>query len=103
MVDTMNNHCQVSEDQSNLSHCPSVSPLLLPLNETVSKVIRSNHAHIEHLQSFKYVFFGAQLIMGIGAAPLYTLGITFLDENVSHQMQPFYTGNQTISNQTMIR
>jgi len=30
--------------------------------------------------------------MGIGAAPLYTLGITFLDENVSHQLQPFYTG-----------
>ena len=89
----MNNHRQASEDQSDTSHCLSASSSLLPSNETISKGIRSNHAHTEHLQNFKYVFFGAQLIMGIGAAPLYTLGITFLDENVSHQLQPFYTGN----------
>ena len=35
----------------------------------------------------------AQLIMGLGAAPLYTLGLTFIDDNVSNKMQPLYSGN----------
>ena len=35
------------------------------------------------LQKFKYVFLVAQLIMGAGGAPLYTLGTAFIDENVS--------------------
>lgn len=82
---------QALEDQSDMSYCPAVSSPFSS-NETISKVIRSNHAHTEHLQNFKYLFFGAQLIMGIGAAPLYTLGITFLDENVSNELQPVYTG-----------
>lgn len=46
------------------------------------------------LQSFKYVFLLAQLIMGAGGAPLYTLGTAFIDENVSHKMQPIYSGNE---------
>ena len=36
------------------------------------------------LQKFKYVFLVAQLIMGAGGAPLYTLGTAFIDENVSY-------------------
>lgn len=44
------------------------------------------------LQKFKYVFLMAQLIMGAGGAPLYTLGTAFIDENVSHKMQPIYSG-----------
>ncbi|XP_046442239.1 solute carrier organic anion transporter family member 4A1-like isoform X1 [Daphnia pulex] len=44
------------------------------------------------LQKFKYVFLVAQLIMGAGGAPLYTLGTAFIDENVSHKMQPIYSG-----------
>ncbi len=30
--------------------------------------------------------------MGIGGAPLYTLGPTYIDDNVSNKMQPIYTG-----------
>lgn len=30
--------------------------------------------------------------MGVGGAPLYTLGMAFIDENVSHKMQPVYSG-----------
>lgn len=44
------------------------------------------------LQNFKYIFFLAQLIMGAGGAPLYTLGMSFIDENVSNKMQPVYSG-----------
>ncbi len=44
------------------------------------------------LSNFKAVFIFAQLVMGLGSCPLYTLGITYIDENSSNRMQPFYTG-----------
>ena len=44
------------------------------------------------LRSFRHVFFLAQFIMGVGGAPLYTLGPTFIDDSVTHKMQPIYSG-----------
>lgn len=38
------------------------------------------------------IFFVAQLIMGAGTTPLYTLGPTYLDENVSPRASPVYLG-----------
>jgi len=45
-------------------------------------------------ETFVYLFilFTAQLIMGAGTAPLYTLGPAFLDENVSPKSSPVYLG-----------
>jgi len=44
------------------------------------------------LRDFRHIFFLSQFIMGIGGAPLYTLGPTYIDDNVSNKMQPIYTG-----------
>ena len=40
----------------------------------------------------KYVFMVAQLLHGAGAAPLYTLGVTYIDENVGVDNSAFYLG-----------
>jgi len=44
------------------------------------------------LRNFRFLFFVAQFIIGIGASPLYTLGITYLDENVSQVKSSLYHG-----------
>ncbi|XP_057317468.1 solute carrier organic anion transporter family member 4C1-like [Hydractinia symbiolongicarpus] len=38
------------------------------------------------------IFCVAEMIMGLGTAPLYTLGASFLDENVSPKNSPIYIG-----------
>ncbi|XP_064597041.1 solute carrier organic anion transporter family member 4A1-like [Liolophura sinensis] len=44
------------------------------------------------LSQYKYVFFLAQLLHGAGASPLYTLGVTYLDENLPTRVSPVYIG-----------
>ncbi|XP_049279584.1 solute carrier organic anion transporter family member 4A1 [Anopheles funestus] len=39
-----------------------------------------------------WFFFTAQLLLGAGASPLYTLGVTYIDENVSKKMSSVYLG-----------
>lgn len=39
-----------------------------------------------------WLFFAAQLLHGAGASPLFTLGVTYLDENVSTKMSSVYLG-----------
>lgn len=39
-----------------------------------------------------WLFFLAQLLHGAGASPLYTLGVTYIDENVSKKMSSVYLG-----------
>ena len=46
----------------------------------------------ESLSHFKYVFFLGQLLHGAGAAPLYTVGVTYLDENLPIRSSSFYIG-----------
>ncbi|OUC48787.1 sodium-independent organic anion transporter [Trichinella nativa] len=41
---------------------------------------------------FFYILLLGQVMHGIGAAPLYTLGVAYLDENVSQKMSPVYLG-----------
>ncbi|XP_076361815.1 organic anion transporting polypeptide 26F isoform X2 [Tachypleus tridentatus] len=48
------------------------------------------------LSNYKYVFFLGQLLHGAGASPFYTLGCTYLDENVSTKMSSVYLGYYTI-------
>ncbi|CAL1299379.1 unnamed protein product [Larinioides sclopetarius] len=47
---------------------------------------------VSHLNQYKYVFFLGQLLHGAGAAPFYTLGCTYLDENVPTKMSSVYLG-----------
>uniref|UniRef100_A0A087YCH9 Solute carrier organic anion transporter family member n=1 Tax=Poecilia formosa TaxID=48698 RepID=A0A087YCH9_POEFO len=44
------------------------------------------------LSSYRFVFMLGQFLHGIGATPLYTLGVTYLDENVSSNYGPVYMG-----------
>lgn len=44
------------------------------------------------LSSYRFVFMLGQFLHGIGATPLYTLGVTYLDENVSSNYGPVYIG-----------
>ncbi|ESO83153.1 hypothetical protein LOTGIDRAFT_222876 [Lottia gigantea] len=47
---------------------------------------------LSSLSDFKYLFFLGQLLHGAGAAPLYTLGVTYLDENLPQRSSSFYVG-----------
>ena len=44
------------------------------------------------LSHYFYVFVFAQFLHGLGAAPLYTLGVTYIDENVKPKMTSLYIG-----------
>lgn len=46
----------------------------------------------EYLSLNLWLFVGSQLLTGAGAAPLYTLGVTYLDENVTKKMSSVYLG-----------
>ncbi|GAB1606686.1 solute carrier organic anion transporter family member 4A1-like [Argonauta hians] len=47
---------------------------------------------VQSLSNYKYLFFLGQLLHGAGASPLYTLGVTYLDENLSVRKAPVYIG-----------
>ncbi|XP_047467389.1 solute carrier organic anion transporter family member 4A1 [Mugil cephalus] len=44
------------------------------------------------LSSYRFVFMLGQFLHGVGATPLYTLGVTYLDENVNSNYAPVYIG-----------
>ena len=44
------------------------------------------------LSNYKYFFFAGQLLHGAGATALYTLGVTYMDENVPQRKSSFYNG-----------
>lgn len=44
------------------------------------------------LSGYRFVFMLGQFLHGMGATPLYTLGVTYLDENVGSNYGPVYIG-----------
>ncbi|XP_031228838.1 solute carrier organic anion transporter family member 4A1 isoform X4 [Mastomys coucha] len=56
----------------------------------------TNQSHVEckdsasGLSSYRLIFMLGQLLHGVGATPLYTLGVTYLDENVKSSYSPIY-------------
>lgn len=48
------------------------------------------------LSSYRFVFMLGQFLHGVGATPLYTLGVTYLDENVKSNYAPVYIGEYFI-------
>lgn len=52
----------------------------------------SAEVYYSHLATYKYVFALANILHGAGATPLFTLGITYIDENVKPKMTPVYSG-----------
>ncbi len=45
---------------------------------------------VKPLQNYKYVFIFAQILHGVGAAALITLGTIFIDESVTEKMAPVF-------------
>ncbi|XP_026520862.1 solute carrier organic anion transporter family member 4A1 [Notechis scutatus] len=45
---------------------------------------------VSTLSNYQFVFMLGQFLHGIGATPLYTLGVTYLDENVKSNYSPVY-------------
>jgi organic anion transporter 4A len=46
----------------------------------------------ESLAYYKWVFYLAQFLIGMGATPLYTLAVTYMDENVLAKSSSVYLG-----------
>ncbi|KAM9855444.1 solute carrier organic anion transporter family member 4A1 [Aulostomus maculatus] len=44
------------------------------------------------LSGYRFMFMLGQFLHGVGATPLYTLGVTYLDENVNSNYAPVYIG-----------
>lgn len=72
--------------------CPAQSSGL----RTYRYIIYSLAVLYFNILSFRGFFFVAQLLHGVGASPLYTLGLTYLDENVKQVYSSAYHGLKTI-------
>jgi organic anion transporter 4A len=61
---------------------------------TLCNVTRNCEEEVQDVSgnSYKYVFMAAQFLHGAGAAPLYTLGVTYIDENIGASSSAFYLG-----------
>uniref|UniRef100_T1JNZ4 Solute carrier organic anion transporter family member n=1 Tax=Strigamia maritima TaxID=126957 RepID=T1JNZ4_STRMM len=46
----------------------------------------------QSLNYYKHIFFLGQFLHGVGAAPLYTIGVAFIDESVTTKMSSVYLG-----------
>lgn len=48
--------------------------------------------HAADLRSYRYVFWAGHLIVGAGSSPMYTLALTYLDENLPTTLSTKYIG-----------
>lgn len=62
------------------------------LNDTSTGSDNGDEINTENLTWTVWIFFAAQLLHGAGASPLFTLGVTYIDENVSKKMSSVYLG-----------
>lgn len=49
------------------------------------------------LSRYMYVLVAAQMLHGAGATPLYTLAVTYLDENLKAKLTPVYLGRSSLA------
>ena len=89
--------------QNSFSHLPIQHPYAYnPQQDTLAQVPNNRQKkHIRHknanedsisLSSYRYVFVAAQILHGVGAASLISLGVTYLDESVEKQNAPLFIG-----------
>ena len=81
---------------------PQFTTGVYTVEETGSQVLCDKSANVTtvcdesqtpaSLSDYKYIFYLGQLLHGAGAAPLYTLGVTYLDENLPLRSSSFYIG-----------
>ena len=51
---------------------------------------------MKHLANYRFVMMLAQFLHGSGASPLYTLGITYLDDNLPTKLTSVYIGRSRL-------
>lgn len=59
---------------------------------SVSSTSLCQNKDAQGLSRYRFVFMLSQFLHGIGATPLYTLGVTYLDQNVQSSSAPVYIG-----------
>ncbi|KAM4609729.1 solute carrier organic anion transporter family member 4A1 [Polymixia lowei] len=67
----------------------------LPEHTGICSANRTSPCHDKEgggLSNYRFVFMLGQFLHGVGATPLYTLGVTYLDENVKSNYAPVYIG-----------
>ena len=67
------------------------------VRSNMTEMTCSKEEHVSGLNRYKYMFIVAQILHGVGATPLSTLAITYMDENLKAKMTPVYTGKTTRS------
>ena len=73
----------------------STNDLCVPgriLRQETKEELDAAETLIVNLQNYKYFFVFGQILHGVGAAPLITLGTTFLDESVPRLSAPMFIG-----------
>ncbi|CAG0890478.1 unnamed protein product [Darwinula stevensoni] len=73
--------------------CIPLQPSVCLRKEDINGTMALTHmGRDDRLANFRFVFFFAQFMIGCGATPLYTLGVTFLDEITSTANSAVYLG-----------
>lgn len=62
------------------------------MRDAANSTISVNTCKKGLLSNYKYVFLLGQLLHGIGASPLYTLGVSYLDDNLLPATTSLYVG-----------
>jgi len=69
---------------------------LSPASQNNSANRCDSEKEISHLSNYRFVMMAAQFLHGCGASPLYTLGITYIDDNTPTKMTSVYIGRLSI-------
>ncbi|KAH8282581.1 hypothetical protein KR054_008553 [Drosophila jambulina] len=80
---------RASIDEANVCE---VAGLQLNSSQTMGSCDLETGNENESLTWTVWLFLAAQLLHGAGASPLFTLGVTYIDENVSKKMSSVYLG-----------
>lgn len=90
---------QYKEQNILIGHCSSPFSTISPLNENSTNdeckpTITNDTSWWGPLERYRIeiLFCFAHLLHGIGATPLFTLGVSYIDENVKPTLSPLYIG-----------
>lgn len=83
-----------SEDDAGFSRCPNPAQSHLANFSHNAEALISCASPENRAGTFRYVFFFclAHFLHGIGATPLFTIGVSYIDENVGPNLSSLYLG-----------
>ncbi|CAD5233443.1 unnamed protein product [Bursaphelenchus xylophilus] len=83
-----------SEDDAGFSRCPNPTLTSILTNTSNAEALKSCPSPENQPGTFRYVFFFclAHFLHGIGATPLFTIAVSYIDENVGPNLSSLYLG-----------